>query len=507
MKSVKKICITGGGTAGWITAVILRGILERNWLNHQKFEYYVVESPDNPIIGVGEGSTGLLVDIIKNYPNFGCNEQDFIRKTGAGIKVGIRHIGWSSYKDEYFGGLDLPPVGDIFPNHLDYYSAMDIAKTDSTDNVRLNVNLFKNNKVPFMEDNGTLKTVSSGYSYHFDAYKVGEYLKEVATSKGVVHISNTIDKVVKNNNEISKLIFTDGTDLEADFFIDASGFKRVLLNEFDNEWISYSDYNLVNTGLIFRREQDVIQNYTQAHAQEHGWIFSIPTQHKIGNGYMFNRDITNVSDIESKIKELYPDSEIVKEVKFNSGRYKNSWVSNVCGIGLAYSFSEPLEATSIHCTIVQAMMLADYIGEEMSLDKSVQRRYNERVGKLLDDCAEFINIHYKGNRNDSAFWREASSESTSFDNTKYRLQLWKHKFPDANDFDIGFGSFGASLYLPVLSGIGLLKPEDGEKAIKHYDLEEIALARYTNLKDKAYNATKQCISHKQFIKGCVNENY
>ena len=507
MKSIKKICIVGGGTAGWLTSIILRGILERSWLNHTKFEYSVVESPNMPIIGVGEGSTGLLVDIIKNYPNFGCNEQDFIRKTGAGIKLGIRHINWSDYNTDYFGALDIPPVGDIFPNNLDYYTAKDIAESNSTDNTRLCTHLYKANKVPFKDDIGRLETISSGYSYHFDAYKVGEYFKEVATLKGVKHISNTISDVIKQNNEITKLIFSDGQELEADFFIDCSGFSRVLMKEFKNDWIDYSKYNLVNTGLIFKREQDNFVNYTQAHAQDHGWIFSIPTQDKIGNGYMFNRDITDISIIESQIKKLYPSGEIIKEIKFNSGRYKHSWISNVCAIGLSYSFSEPLEATSIHCTIVQAMTLADYIGEEISLDQSVLDSYNNKMAKLLDDCAEFINIHYKGNKNNTEFWREASSEATSFDNTKSRLKLWKHKFPDSNDFDITFGGFGASLYLPILNGIGLLTPSHAKRVLAHYDLDEIASARYNEYKNKAYEVSKTCISHKQFIKGILNENY
>ena len=59
IKDFKKIVIVGGGSAGWMTAAMLIKFFP-------KHDITVIESPDHPIIGVGEST--LLG--IKNYCNF-----------------------------------------------------------------------------------------------------------------------------------------------------------------------------------------------------------------------------------------------------------------------------------------------------------------------------------------------------------------------------------------------------------------------------------------------------
>jgi glycine/D-amino acid oxidase-like deaminating enzyme len=51
--AVRRIVVVGGGTAGWITASLIAAELRES---DRLAEVILVESPDIPIIGVGEGT-------------------------------------------------------------------------------------------------------------------------------------------------------------------------------------------------------------------------------------------------------------------------------------------------------------------------------------------------------------------------------------------------------------------------------------------------------------------
>ena len=74
-----KIVIVGGGTAGWIAACYYA-----RFNQDLKNEIVVIESSKIPIIGAGEGSTGIFTKIVNNhFTKLGINEIDFLNKTCA----------------------------------------------------------------------------------------------------------------------------------------------------------------------------------------------------------------------------------------------------------------------------------------------------------------------------------------------------------------------------------------------------------------------------------------
>src|SRR6185503_17338934 len=70
----------------------------------------------------------------------------------------------------------------------------------------------------------------TGYGYHFDAVLVGDYLREVAIGRGVERTEATIASVeLAENGDIAALLTEDGRRIDGDFFVDASGFRAVLI--------------------------------------------------------------------------------------------------------------------------------------------------------------------------------------------------------------------------------------------------------------------------------------
>ena len=93
-----KIVIVGGGTAGWLTAAMIvktNTILKKQGLQ-PVYDITVIESSNVPIIGAGEGSTGLFQEtIVSRFKDLGITELDFINETGATLKMGIRLKDWN----------------------------------------------------------------------------------------------------------------------------------------------------------------------------------------------------------------------------------------------------------------------------------------------------------------------------------------------------------------------------------------------------------------------------
>src|SRR5579872_5008409 len=85
--NIRRVLIVGGGTAGWMTALILARSLAEHGV-----EITLVESPTVGIIGVGEGSTPWLRGF---FDSLDIEESQWMPACHATYKCGITFEGWS----------------------------------------------------------------------------------------------------------------------------------------------------------------------------------------------------------------------------------------------------------------------------------------------------------------------------------------------------------------------------------------------------------------------------
>uniref|UniRef100_UPI000F94E26C tryptophan 7-halogenase n=1 Tax=Escherichia coli TaxID=562 RepID=UPI000F94E26C len=70
------------------------------------------------------------------------------------------------------------------------------------------------------------------YGYHFDATLLGQFLARKAVERGVSHLQRHVHRVQLNEaGDIASLLLDDGQALSADFFIDCTGMRALLLGE------------------------------------------------------------------------------------------------------------------------------------------------------------------------------------------------------------------------------------------------------------------------------------
>ncbi|MCP3862213.1 MAG: tryptophan 7-halogenase, partial [Aestuariibacter sp.] len=119
---VRKVVIVGGGTAGWLTAG--RIAAEHATKAHHPVEVVLVESPNIPTIGVGEGTWPTMRNTLIKL---GIRETDFIRECDASFKQGAKFAGWvtGDGDDFYYHPLMLPQgfsqgnLGPYWQQHQD----------------------------------------------------------------------------------------------------------------------------------------------------------------------------------------------------------------------------------------------------------------------------------------------------------------------------------------------------------------------------------------------------
>ena len=219
------IVILGGGSAGWMTAALFAHL----WRD-SPIRISVVESPDIGIIGVGEGSTPQLKAF---FDGLGIAEAEWMPACDATYKLGIAFEGWSAGGQEsgYFhpfpGTLDVHTQAEFFRNAALRRTGVDVPA--NPDRFYLAGRVAARGGGPH---GGESFPFDLAYGYHFDAYKLGAFLRDHAVSQGVTHLARKVVSVdVGADGNVRSLGLEGGEALAADFFVDCSGFGGLIAGQ------------------------------------------------------------------------------------------------------------------------------------------------------------------------------------------------------------------------------------------------------------------------------------
>jgi len=447
------IVIAGGGTAGQIAALTICRV-------RPDINVTVIASSDIGTISAGEGSTYLFTEFLSGkWFDTSIDINDFYNKTDATYKVGIKHVGWTDDDGEYFAPLGGSSTHGTIPD------------TEFLRALSHNDNRFH---VASVGGRGYERDmITESHSFHFDSMKIGQYISKITEKSGVRHVDAIISDVHTEHGEITSVDTMDGETFEADFFIDATGFSRVLMSSLDNSWVSYKQHLPVDSALSFQLEHDGdFDPLTTATAMNNGWMWKIPTTKRFGCGYVYSSEYVDSNTARNEIYSILGNVEISREYSFSTGRLKNTWLENCLAVGLAGSFVEPLEATSIHTLIMQiGLFVFNHLKEEnTTTTQKSRRRYNNYINNMYDDIRDFLIIHYKGGRTDTKFWRYMNSESPNTTQVSYILDICENGVPTKYDIDNYDGKPGIMLWNWVLAGTNNIDSSDARQVLRRFGL-------------------------------------
>lgn len=425
-KPINRIIIVGGGSAGWMTAAIL-------CKRFPEKEIALIESPDVPTVGVGESTLGSINAFLHMLD---LKDSDWMEYCNATYKLSIKFrdfykkgetfhypFGQKDVKntqrgvdDWYFKKTTQPetPIGDFVDS---FYPQMPLIHQNKIfDNL--------NNEIP-------LFNFQNDAAYHMDASLFGKYLREeYCTPRGVVFIQEHVDQyVVGQDGDLSHLVLRNGDELEADLFIDCTGFRSQILEEamgvpFQSfePWLPNNRAWTVHVPYTDKEQE--IENVTCCTAINNGWVWNIPLFNRIGSGYVFCSKFISEPDALDEYKR-YLDSEMMtvynpnrsKDLEFRLVKIKNgvhdvAWKNNVVAVGLSYGFIEPLESTGL-LSVQEILILLCETLENHQVNKIHVDNFNYVLNTMMHGFKLFVAYHYTfSSRRDTPYWKYVTEQIT-----------------------------------------------------------------------------------------------
>lgn len=434
----KRLLIVGGGSAGWMAAAYIEAALNRG--GRRVVNVTLVESPDVARIGVGEATIPSINHILAVI---GLQEHDFLRRVDGSFKQAIRYDNWLDNRGETyyhpFNRYRESPVDRTTRRWLRSDRSIPFAATVSVQPALCEANL-----APTMLGAWDFGP-SLSYAYHMNALKFADYLCEVATARGVTRYLDHVTDVEMHESGFIRAVNTrGGLRLEADLYIDCTGFAALLIEkQLGVRWVDCSQWLLNDRAVTLAVPYDshypgYIRPYTTATALSSGWLWQIPLQDKRSLGYVHSSAFIDEEAACSEIRSFegpHTAALDTRTVHFKVGHREKAWVRNCIAIGLAGSFIEPLESTGLYLSDLASVMLSEHFPPNDDMD-ALALRFNRIMANRFYEILDFINLHFcLTRRTDTEYWREVQKPSRINDRLAAKLDYWRRKPPSQSDFE------------------------------------------------------------------------
>jgi tryptophan 7-halogenase len=490
--AVRHVVVVGGGSAGWLTACLLAA--EHQARSPSGLRVTLLESPDVPAIGVGEGTWPTMRDTLRRI---GIDEAELFRQCDASFKQGSRFDGWGSGRadDHYFHPFVLPQgytETSLVAGWLQRHAELPFA-----DVVSFQPHLCRHGKAPKQATTPQYAAVAN-YAYHFDAGKFGLMLRRHGVEQlGVSHVQDHLVAIDSHDNSDIVAVQTRSNGaIAGDLFIDCTGMACLLLGKHFGVGFKSQQHVLFNDRALalqvpYAKEDSPIASQTISTAQRSGWIWDIGLPTRRGVGHVYSSAHTSDDAAEAELQRhvqrsgRLPNQATPRQLSFTPGYRKEFWHRNCVAIGLSAGFIEPLEASALALVELSAVMVSDEMPATRAAMDIVARRFNDAFTYRWERVIDFLKLHYLlSQRRDTPYWCDHVSPESAPPRLLELLALWRYLPPSRHDFHRIEEVFPSASYQYVLYGMGF-RPEatpttrrcDDADVAESYFREAAALTR------------------------------
>lgn len=407
--AVRDVLILGGGSAGWIAALTLAH-------KNPSLRIRLLRSSEIGIIGVGEGTTAAFTRHFFQY--LGLDMKAFYQAVAPSWKLGVKFL-WGGDRPFYYAfGSDFEKPVPQLKKPSGYYAGPGSRWIGPASALMANDRVF-GRKADGSPD------LSQSHAFHIENESLVGWLEATGRQVGIEVIDGIVSQVptvgvnLAGSIEpgVTSLVLEDGRVLNADLYVDASGFRGEILHRaLGVERRGYSDSLFCDRALIggWPRAGEPVLPYTVAEAMDAGWSWQIEHREWINRGYVYASRFKDDDQAEVEFRKRNPRLGDLRRVKFESYRLDRMWAGNAVAIGNASGFVEPLEATALQAICVQSSTLADCLADSSCIPtRSLVDYYNRYNTKQWDDIRDFLAVHYRYNHAvSSPFWEHCREETT-----------------------------------------------------------------------------------------------
>jgi hypothetical protein len=432
-----KICVIGSGFTGMLAAASIKR-------NYPHYNVVMIDSGQEmklPGLGLScpPGFVKWVADLL-NTPADHALVQDILLNTNSVAKTNMKWQNFQSANDTgFFSGIPVTPAVDVMldPGHtgvnvlpeyqqpgVDKYMLTDLwyelyqAGSRTLDDFQPEVNQFywyasQHRILPTYMYNEWMMP-----SLQINSWSFGEWLKQRYQSQLNQVFDSQVKEIKKSHSGgIRSVLLTSGEEIAADFYLDCTGFSRLLGKAFDLKYISPSteiNHNttvVVGNGYTENVDQEMMP-YTAGYGMDYGWTFAISMQDCKSFGYNFDSSFITADQALEELNQLSdPSTRTVDPVtlQWTPGHYHAALNKNFALLGLASGFIDPFDANSVALQIRQIQTLIELFRSPANINSAVNV-YNNRTNNFYHSVAERLEFHQAlAPRNTSEYWRRNHS--------------------------------------------------------------------------------------------------
>ncbi|WP_331232291.1 tryptophan 7-halogenase [Natronorarus salvus] len=405
---IRRIIVVGGGDSGLLTALAIRKL-------NPDLDIRVIDDFEEEIPQIGKSTYWRILNIL--HDQLGIDMSRFIKQVKPVWKCSVYFRDWCGYPEFHFPfDISTKFPSKNTPKAVEYYQYEYLSPNMEPPRYTKNEEIVVQRKSPWVYDPKSSRTqLYRPVAYHLNLNRFNNFLRDICKERGIRLINDRIAEVETDGSEIEAV--SGNQTYNSDLYIDASGFRRILKREQQNNFTDFSfPLDTAFALKVDRSLQEVIPA-TIVETGNYGWFWQIDTYEHRDIGYVFSS--SHVSNTQARTELVdYCGTNILNDdisyFEFTSGFYDIAWESNCVAIGNAGGFVEPLQSTGLTTNAIAAINLSNLIAAHGGINnQAIRNYYNTWSQHTWESIRDFIVTHYRYSSGQSKFWKMMQSLEAS----------------------------------------------------------------------------------------------